>query len=196
MGEEADRAAGAVLSRAFFDDPVFVWALPDEAGRQKLGAFFTGLVRWGRRFGAVEHLGPDAAPTAVAIWGSRAASALEHVRAGLLGPTLALGPGAVLRLMQLGAKLEGHHRRLCPQPHRYLYFLGVDPPHQRKGLGAELIRPGLGEADRAGQPCYLETTREANVAFYRRLDFSVVHEGSVHPPAPRFWLLKRAPRSI
>lgn len=190
-----DDAAAALLCRAFFSDPVFQWALPSDEARRGLTPFFSGMIRWGRKFGTVDHLGPDDAPTAVAIWGSQPAGFIEHLRAGLLWPTLALGPRALSRFLRLGAVLEHWHHRICPEPHRYLYFVGVDPPHQGKGLGAELLRPALIRADQHGLPCYLETATEPNVGFYRRLDFSVSHEGQVHPPAPRLWLLKRPVRS-
>jgi ribosomal protein S18 acetylase RimI-like enzyme len=190
-----DEAAGAVLARAFFADPVFRWVLPRDDDRRALVGWFTGMVRWGRRFGEVHTLGPKEQPTAVAVWGSRPANTWEHVRAGLVGPTLGLGPRPLYRFLRLGAVLGGWRDRLCPEPHRYLYFLGVDPPEQNRGLGSEVVRPQLREADARGLPCYLETATESNVAFYRRLDFSVAHQGRLLPPAPQFWLLKRTPRS-
>lgn len=190
-----DEAAGAVLCRAFFTDPVFTWVLPRDDDRRALGPWFTAMVRWGRLFGEVHTLGPVEQPTAVAVWGARPASFVEHVRAGLLWPTLALGPLALLKLLRIGDALQKNHDALCPEVHRYLYFLGVDPPHQRQGLGAKLLRPALKRADEEGVPCYLETATESNVIFYRRLDFSTAYEGQVLPPAPRFWLLKRPPRS-
>src|SRR5205814_750721 len=107
-------------------------------------------------------LGEPDQPTAVALWGSKPADTLEHVRAGLVWPTLALGVGPLWRFLRMGSALEAKHHALCPEPHRYLYFLGVDPPHQRKGLGGELLRPGLAQADRDGLPCYLETGKESN----------------------------------
>ena len=190
-----DEAAGAVLCRAFFTDVVFNWVLPDAEARRAMTPWFTGMVRWGRKFGEVHTLGPAEQPTAVAIWGRAPADFLQHVRAGLLWPTLALGPTALWRFLRLGAVVGAWHDRLCPEPHRYLYFLGVDPPHQRQGLGSVLLKPTLQKADAERVSCYLETTSTSNVTFYSRLDFAVAHEGRLHPPAPHFWLLKRPPRS-
>ncbi|MBK7859466.1 MAG: GNAT family N-acetyltransferase [Archangiaceae bacterium] len=190
-----ESAAGAVLSRAFFEDPAICWAVPDDTARRGLARWFTAMTRWAQRFGEVHALGPAEAPTAVSLWASAPADLVQHVRAGLLAPTLALGPGPLLRFMRLGDALAKWHHRLCPEPHRYLAFVGVDPPHQRKGLGAEVLRGELARADRLGLPCYLETATEANLIFYRRLDFSVVHHGSMVPGAPGFWLLKRPMRS-
>ena len=69
--------------------------------------------------------------------------------------------------------------------------LGVEPDRQGQGIGSALIQPVLGRADAEGLPCYLETTKERNVTFYRRHGFDVVAEGDLPDLGPPFWTMRR-----
>jgi len=50
--------------------------------------------------------------------------------------------------------------------------------------------PVLGEADRMGLPCYLETMTTQNVAFYRRHGFEVIATGQAEARFP-YWAMRR-----
>ena len=62
------------------------------------------------------------------------------------------------------------------QPYMYLWFLGVAPDAQGKGLSSQLFRPMLAQADAQTLPVYLETSTEKNVAIYNRKGFVVFDE--------------------
>ncbi|MEV5981270.1 GNAT family N-acetyltransferase [Streptomyces sp. NPDC052114] len=85
------------------------------------------------------------------------------------------------------------------RPHRprrpawFLATVGVDPDAQGQGLGKAVIRPGLAAADRAGHPCFLETSTERNVAFYERLGFAVTADVTLPDGGPRTWCMLREP---
>jgi ribosomal protein S18 acetylase RimI-like enzyme len=72
------------------------------------------------------------------------------------------------------------YRRLQPihpfEPHWYLSVLGVDPAHQRQGVGSALLGHWLRQVDESGEPSYLETDREESVRFYQRAGFEVAEE--------------------
>ena len=57
-----------------------------------------------------------------------------------------------------------------------------------------MIRPGLARADAAALPTSLETTKEANVAWYERHGFAVAATGQVSGDGVRYWVLRREPR--
>ena len=66
-------------------------------------------------------------------------------------------------------------RRVHPhEPHWYLAVLGTDPSFQRTGAGTALLEPVLARVDAEGLPAYLETQKEANLAWYGRFGFDVV----------------------
>ncbi|MFI2209821.1 GNAT family N-acetyltransferase [Streptomyces sp. NPDC020141] len=82
------------------------------------------------------------------------------------------------------------------RPQEPVWFLGavaVDPGSQGRGLGAAVIRPGLDAADRAGQPCYLETATGRNVRLYERLGFRTTAELPGADGGPPVWCMRREP---
>ena len=86
-------------------------------------------------------------------------------------------------------------RRHPPQPYWYLENVGVEPALQGRGIGTRLLAPVLALADAAGQPCYLETQTERNVAWYRALGFEVREAGVAFTAGgPPNWTMLRPPR--
>jgi ribosomal protein S18 acetylase RimI-like enzyme len=79
--------------------------------------------------------------------------------------------------------------------HYYLQFIGVNPDHQRKGLGSALMRPVLELCDREGCGAYLENTDKANLVFYKRRGFAIVGEIDLGPGAPPVWPMWREPHT-
>ena len=149
--------AVAVLARAFFDDPQFVYLEPDDDRRRPLMPLFMSVgVRYGRLFG--EAYATDPQPLGGAIWlppGHTEVLPDRLAEAGMAAAEEAAGPDAMARFgafMEVGAML---HRRDMPMPHWYLMILGVDPPVQGRGLGGSLIQPVLDRADRDGLPLSL-----------------------------------------
>jgi ribosomal protein S18 acetylase RimI-like enzyme len=90
---------------------------------------------------------------------------LDHLRA-------LLGQG-----FRVSARWAAVHRALevvhPGEPHWYLSLLGVNPHHQRCGIGGALLGSWLDSIEADGLPSYLETDREENVHFYERMGFSV-----------------------
>jgi GNAT superfamily N-acetyltransferase len=73
-------------------------------------------------------------------------------------------------------------------------LLGADPLVQGKGVGSRLLQEGVARADADGLPCYLETQKEANLAFYGRHGFAVRDTIEV-PGAPTVWTMQRDPNA-
>ncbi len=81
------------------------------------------------------------------------------------------------------------------EPHWFLRVIGVVPAWQGNGIGHRLIEPVLDRADDEGVGAYLVTTKEANVAFYRRFGFGVTEEYRPTATWPPVWSLWREPRT-
>ena len=96
----------------------------------------------------------------------------------------------VPRALRVLSTIERQHPRT---PHWYLAVLGTDPIHQGKGVGSALLAPILERCDREGVGAYLESSKESNVAFYRRHRFEVTGE-IVLPGGPTVWPMWREPR--
>lgn len=83
--------------------------------------------------------------------------------------------------------------RLHPvEPHLHLGPIGVSPEAQGRRIGHEMMTLFCREADRSSTLGYLETDREANVAFYERFGFETFHASPVLG-IPNFYM-KRAPQ--
>ena len=194
---EADfPAAAGVGARAFLDDPLFIYVLPDVgARREKLPIFMEWATRYGHLFGEAYTTAGRVDGAAFWIPPDGGAVTPECLEATGFGRVVeAFGVEAMARRGAVLAHLDDLHHRMMPAPHWHLIGIGVDPPRQGQGIGGQLMQPVFARADAGQLPCYLETQKERNVPFYRRHGFDVV--GETDPPrgGPHFWLMARPPR--
>ena len=188
--------AALIQARAFFDDPVFCWVYDNtEDRRTRLPWTMRVGVQLGMLFGEV-HTTADAM-LGHAVWLPPGDTHLDPERltaAGFVDPATHMGATAATRFGAFMEQVGAHHDRLVPEPHWYLMILGVDPPHQGRGIGGTLLAPVVSRADAEAYRCYLETSKERNLAFYRRHGFEVVQEDVIHDRGPRVWMMVRDPR--
>lgn len=58
----------------------------------------------------------------------------------------------------------------------YLWFIGVNPDSQNRGVGKKLMMELLAESARMKRPVYLETSTLKNVPWYRKFGLDVYNE--------------------
>jgi GNAT superfamily N-acetyltransferase len=183
-------AVATTLARAFADDPMFELLFGAPVPPDRCERFFRimGGVAFGRAPGLV-HRTPDGEGATVwappGAWKTPTAAILRN------------GPGLLrcfgrrtlgnLKVLQV---LEDRHPT---EPHWYLEFIGTDPAHQGKGIGTALLQPMVDRCDEEGVGAYLESSKEANVAFYARFGFEVT-EVVTHRGGAEQWLMWRDPR--
>jgi GNAT superfamily N-acetyltransferase len=182
---------GPMLARAFHDDPMFSWILPDASSRPAaLSTFFGALARHvflpiGTSVMLESHAG-------AALWLPPGVSTTRFLSSILVAPSIGWAFGTRLfTAIPLFAEMERAHPH---EPHHYLGVLGIDPTEQGKGLSKLLLAPTLARADADGKPAYLETAKESNLAYYRRFGFEITREVRVKS-APPLWCMQRAPRA-
>jgi GNAT superfamily N-acetyltransferase len=163
VADDADAAPIAtLLGRAFDDDPVWRWLLPDDASRvRRMTALFGILLRRVHLpHGSTETTGRGDGAEAAALWDPPGLWSVPlRLQAAHAMPLLRiLGTRTPATLRALSA-IEKHHPR---EPHWYLAVLGTDPPAQGNGLGAALLRSRLDRCDAEGLPAYLESSKEQN----------------------------------
>uniref|UniRef100_UPI0035CA18C3 GNAT family N-acetyltransferase n=1 Tax=uncultured Sphingomonas sp. TaxID=158754 RepID=UPI0035CA18C3 len=184
----ADRAAiVAMLARAFADDPAMAYIFPDPADRAR---------RLPRLFALLLDSAPPgglclvtARGDAATLWrppGRTVRPMLDLLR--LAWPMWRTFGPALGRVRAVSDAIAAH---FPIGPHWYLHIAGCDPAVQRCGLGGAAVRAGLARIAPSGLPVYLETAREANLAFYRSLGFTVIDDWTVGDAGPRFWSLLR-----
>jgi len=190
------KRASAVMGRAFQDDPGWQYLIPEDARRLRLlPTFFSIVVRYGLCYGEV-YTTP--ALEGVACWlppGNTTPLFSRLARIGIRDARLGLelGWAGFRRYMVMEAYVDAAHKQCAPGRHWYLWAIGVDPACQGQGIGGMLMQPVLARADAGGLPCYLETSKETNVPFYRKYGFTVVSEGVVPKSDLRVWTMLRKP---
>ncbi len=181
-----------VMGRAFRDDQLLEYLVPEDAKRARLAPSFVGkVVRYCLSYGEV-YTTP--AVEGVACWlppGHSSPTFTGMLRTGLLTEPLKFGWAGFRRFMGMVSYTEKVHKQAVPGPHWYLWGLGVEPSEQGKGIGGALMQPILARAAADDLPCYLETQNESNVPFYRKHGFEVVSDGEVPKRGLRVWAMVR-----
>ena len=182
VGVEHKSRALSTLVTAFAADPFVRWLFPD-------AEIFLNNVALG-----FENFGGQAFHTAsayqisdfagVALWIRPGTEADDGPFSELLLRTVAEG-----RLPEVGqafAQIEDFHPK---EPHWYLPLIGVDPGHQGRGLGAQLMKHALARCDADGLPACLESSNPANISLYERFGFEVIGKIQTEssPPMHPMW---------
>jgi len=55
----------------------------------------------------------------------------------------------------------------------YLWFIGVDPDEQHRGIGSELLKEVINLSNEKGLPVFLETSVLQNLPWYKRFGFTI-----------------------
>ena len=188
------RDVGAVFAASHAEYPSFRFLFPAPRVRAiALRALMTAVAGDAIAFGTVYGALDEGRLLGVAIWLPSDGYPWSFTRKLSAAPAflsiLQAAPRSFLALMQLGTNAERTHPA---EPHWYLEAMGVRPEAQGRGLGTRLLQPALARADADRLPCYLETAREENLAFYARAGFEVVHNAlPLVPGGPTHWGMRR-----
>jgi GNAT superfamily N-acetyltransferase len=178
------------LARAFYEDPVFGWMLPDPGDRLRRAergfAFYLRKVYLPHEECYTLEGGGGGA-----LWlppGKWHLGLLEQLR---LAPGMIAATGRRLPwIMMALATVESNHPKAG---HEYLAFVGLEPELQGKGLGTALLRPVIERCDRDGVPAYLEASSPRSRTCYLRQGFEVTEEFEFPRGGPPSWRMWREP---
>lgn len=189
MSPERLAEASALLARAFQDDPAWSWVFPSASRR---AALLPWLFQMGFEVTEAEIWSTDDPLLGIARW---LPPGRPSVHVGPMLRALVATPlrvrEATSRFFAYGRAVEAMRTEAVPEPHWYLAGIGVEPAHQREGIGSALITPGLEAVSAAGLPAALLTNSDRNLSFYRRHGFEVVREGRTPEDGPRAWMMRR-----
>ncbi|OIN78658.1 GNAT family N-acetyltransferase [Mycobacterium malmoense] len=188
------RDLSRTLARAFYDDPVMIWLLPNEKARTaQLYRLFATMTRHHHLArGGVEVACDGPGIGAAALWDPP--NQWQETRRGQLAMTPTFIRVFGLRSMRGRAVQELMKRTHPEEPHWYLAVIGSDPTVRGRGFGQALLRSRLDRCDAEYCPAYLESTKPENVPYYQRFGFTVTREIGLPGGGPPLWAMWRAPR--
>lgn len=180
-----------MLVRAFDDDPVSNFMFAGQRRRRGgLHSFFTSQLR--RQYLPLGHVYVTEDLSGAALWGPpdrERHAAMELLQ--LLPTAPFLASPHTIGALKLMFKVESLHPT---EPHWYLFTLGAAPERQGQGVGSALLRSMLDRIDEAGEPAFLESSKERNVPLYARFGFEVIHTLPSKSGSPPIWRMWREPR--
>jgi len=174
--EMALHPASSSVAAALRDDPFYGSITADFAGddvarHEALKRYFAYSIEEGTRIGRTVEL-PDS-KLGIAVWmlpqrpdiqQREARNKLEFLRG-------TLGQHGVANYQRMVEFMKAHVENMIAPNAWYLSIVALAPEAQGRGLGRELLRPTLEEADAANVDCYLETFTPRALRFYEGLGF-------------------------
>ncbi|MEI6290834.1 MAG: GNAT family N-acetyltransferase [Chloroflexota bacterium] len=180
-----------LLSNAFISDPLYTHSIPKEEFRiKKLAGLFKSTLNYGLLFGRINIIPGKG----IAVWlspGEQKITMGRAFQAGMFTTPFIVGFTEIINIANYSTIAERMHHRLAPDPHWYLFLLGVDPLCQGLGYGGKLIKPILELADQQKIPCYLDTCNPAAINFYKKHGFVVKDEVKTPISGFYYWGLRR-----
>ena len=182
--------AASIVTEALLHDPGWIAVGPDRTAHRRSVAR-----RYHRAVLAVAdgHGGPilgavrDGELVGVAITmaaGTHPPPAWTFVR--YVPSFLLAGPAPIVRGLRTSAAQDSGHPH---EEHVFVWFLAVDPAHQRSGVGRALLGHVFEHAE---APVYLDTANPANVPYYASLGFEEIGRAAL-PRGATMWFLQRDP---
>jgi GNAT superfamily N-acetyltransferase len=181
-------AASVIFADAFLNDPGWLAVGPDRPRHRHrvLRRYHRAALNVTERYGG---------PIYGAFQNGRLVGIAATFAAGLYPPPawtivyfvpgfLLAGPGPIVRGLRFSAVQESGHPHTR---HLYLWFLAVDPSHQRGGVGRALLARVYEDA---GAPVYLDTANPANVPYYASNGFEEIGKAD-GPRGAEMWFMRR-----
>jgi ribosomal protein S18 acetylase RimI-like enzyme len=187
------RELSHTLSRAFFDDPVVSWCVPEAPRRAKgLPRMFATMTRYHFLGAGASELATDGAHiAAAALWDPPGRWKQSRLESMLMMPGFLHAFGTSGKRGKVVDELmKKHHPE---EPHWYLAVIGSDPTFRGGGYAHALMQSRLDRCDTEHAPAYLESSSPENVSYYQRFGFEVTGE-IVIPDGPTLWPMWREPR--
>ncbi len=185
-----------LLARAFQDDPLMVYVLPNAQRRRRLlPVLFRIVVGYCLRYGVI-YSTPGLEAVICCLPPGQTTTIGRLARVSLSGPPFQLGLTGLRRFLRASSASDQAHKQAAPGAHWYIWALGVDPACQGHGFGGQLVQTVLRQARAQGLPCYLDTENPRNVPFYGQFGFRQVSETLIAGSDMRIYAMLWTPDEV
>lgn len=162
-----------ILAQSFHDNLSVNYLIPQDSKRvqriKELMAYSFDICRlWGKVW-----LTEDKRACALVIFPDLKRTTLPSLL--LMGRLIlkSIGFPNIAKALNRESQVAEHHP---VTPFYHLWFLGVLPEHQGKGIGSKLLNQLLADAVGMNKPVYLETSTQRNLPWYEKHGFSIYGE--------------------
>jgi ribosomal protein S18 acetylase RimI-like enzyme len=188
LGPDNNREAARIVTDALLHDPGWLAVGPSRTAHRRFVAerYHRAALQVTARYGGpIYGAFRDHELAGVAVtFPPRRYPPPRRTEARYVLPFLAAGPAPIVRGLKTGKVQESGHPE---DAHVYLWFLAVDPAHQRGGVGRALLARVYEDAD---APVYLDTSNPDNVPYYASAGFEEIGRG-VLPRNTPMWFMRR-----
>jgi ribosomal protein S18 acetylase RimI-like enzyme len=183
--------ATALLVDAFDGHPPGLQLFREPNAATKLAYFMECTCRYALMFGECHTPENQAGAALWLLPNATKMTPWRMFRAGMFAAPFHLGLRDFKAFGAFAKHTDKVHREAVPEPHYYLFALGVRADVQGQGVGTGLIAGMLERSSREAIPIYLETQSPENVALYERLGFEVVSDELIPGLDLRNWGMVR-----
>lgn len=123
-------------------------------------------------FGQI-YLSKDKNACALTLFPEQKRTSLKSVLLDVKMGISTVGLSRVMKILRRDSTIKSFYPK---QPVLYLWFIGVFPSDQRKGLGSTMLNDIITESKGLNRPIYLETSMLENLNFYKNAGFDIYKE--------------------
>lgn len=123
-------------------------------------------------FGEV-YLSNDKTACALILYPDRKKLSMKAIWADLTLVFKAIGINRASKAMSRESQIKSHYPNT---PFYYLWFLGVLPSAQHKGIGSKLLAEIIQDSHQQNKQIYLETSTLKNLPWYEKFNFKIYHK--------------------
>ena len=162
-----------ILSRSFNDNKSVNYIIQQDSHRvRRLIRLMEYSFDYCQLFGEV-YLSEDRQACALLVLPGQKKTTVRSILLDLRLILCCVGLSNVRKILAREAAIK----KLHPSgPMHYLWFIGVLPEVQHKGIGSGLLREVIARSEGEGVPLYLETSVEKNLPWYEKFGFRVYSE--------------------
>lgn len=162
-----------ILQKSFNDNQSVNFVIKQDSKREKrLKKLMEYSVFQGVNFGEI-YLTEDNQACAIVLDPKKKKTTLKSVLWDLKLVFGCMGVGNVSKVMKRESLIKKNHPNF---DFLHLWYIGVNPDKQSKGLGTQLMKTIIEDAQLKGLPVYLETSTTRNFPFYENLGFERIAE--------------------
>lgn len=161
-----------ILEKSFDDNRSVNYVVKqDEKRRERIKGLMDYSFNVCNAFGEV-WISDDQQACALILHPDRKRTSLRTLIWDLRLALFVIGIDRVGTVLKRESMIKAKHPK---EPFSYLWFIGVNPQRQNKGIGSAFIRDVIDECERKKRPIYLETSTEKNLPFYKKFGFEIFH---------------------